>query len=397
VSAADDPSARAREDADALLEHAPCGLLVTDADGTIRRANATFCAWVGRGAADLVDRARLQDLLTVGGRIFHHTHWAPLLDLQGSVSEVKFDCVHADGRVVPMLVNAVRRRGGGTVRDHVAAFVVADRHRYERELLAARRRAETALAEQHRADAARREAETRLRMQAEDRALFAEQMVGIVSHDLRNPLAAIVTGAAVLERGVPPGGERRIAALIASATRRATRLVDDLLDFTEARIGTGLTVRPGPIDLHAAAAACLDELRPAFPDRTLRHEASGAGECTGDADRLAQAVGNLVANAVAHGAAGRPITLESRIGDDAWTLAVHNHGEPIEPALLPRLFEPMTRGRTDGTASDGVGLGLYIVREIARAHGGSVGIESSAAAGTRVTIAVPRARAGEPA
>src|SRR5690349_3871179 len=96
-------------DANALFEDAPCGLLLTDANGTIRRANRTFCRQTGLPAEELAGKRRIQELLTMGGRIFHQTHWAPLLQMQGSVAEIKLDVVHRDGRTLPMVMNVVRR------------------------------------------------------------------------------------------------------------------------------------------------------------------------------------------------------------------------------------------------------------------------------------------------
>ena len=148
---------------EALYEHAPCCLLVTDADGTIRRVNATFCSLTGYEPETLVGKRKLQDLMTVGGRIFHQTHWSPLLALQGSVAEVKLDIVYRDGRVIPMMINAARRSTGEHVRLEIALFVAQDRHKYEYELLLERKRAEElALNHYHQANALR-ESEERFR------------------------------------------------------------------------------------------------------------------------------------------------------------------------------------------------------------------------------------------
>ncbi|MFM0736088.1 PAS domain S-box protein [Paraburkholderia xenovorans] len=131
---------------DALFEHAACGLLVTDADGSILRVNATFCNWLGYTAAELAGVHRLQTLLTAGGKVFYQTHWAPLLQIQGSVAEVKLNMLHRDGHMVPMLLNAVQRRHGEASYLEVAVLIVADRHKYEQELLLARRNAEASVA-----------------------------------------------------------------------------------------------------------------------------------------------------------------------------------------------------------------------------------------------------------
>lgn len=132
--------------ADTLYEHAACGLLVADTNGRIERVNATFCSWLGYGAADLSGGKHIQDLLSAGGKVFYQTHWAPLLQMQGSVAEVKLNMIHRDGHTVPMLLNAVCRRHGDKSYFEVAVLIVADRHKYEQELLLARRNAEASVA-----------------------------------------------------------------------------------------------------------------------------------------------------------------------------------------------------------------------------------------------------------
>ncbi|MDE1181703.1 ATP-binding protein [Paraburkholderia sp.] len=128
-----------------LFEQAACGLIVTDVDGRILRANTTFCNWLGLRAADCIGQLRVQDLLTAGGKVFHQTHWAPLLHMQGSVAEVKLSMLHRDGHNVPMLLNAVRREHGDTTYVEIAVMMVADRHKYEQELLLARQKAEASV------------------------------------------------------------------------------------------------------------------------------------------------------------------------------------------------------------------------------------------------------------
>lgn len=374
--------------ADALYEHAACGLLLTTTDGAIRRANATFCRWIGAEAAELCAGRRFQDLLTVGARIFHFTHVAPLLQMQGSVSELKLDLLHRDGSALPILLNAVRREHAGQHFDELAVSVARDRHAYERELLAARTRAEDLLREEQHMQRALADAEARLREaldDAQDRALFAEQLVGIVSHDLRTPLHAIRLAAHVLERLDDKVLAARPLGTIVRSTQRAQRLVDDLLDFTAARLGGGIAVARAPVELHRLVADALDELRAAWPDRQLVHDAAGEGRCEADAHRLAQLIGNLVANAAVYGDPTRPITVSSRLGEHGCSIAVHNHGAPIPEALLPTLFDPMVRGGARPVGRS-VGLGLAIVREIARAHGGRVTVVSSADKGTLFTF-----------
>ena len=361
----------------ALFDEAPCGLLVTALDGTVLKVNATFCTWVGMPREDLVGVKRMQDLFTMGGRIFHQTHWVPTLQMQGSLAEVKFEVRHRDGRTVPMILNARRRKRTEGDFDEIAAFVAEDRNRYERELMNARKKADTLLA-----------AEIDAQSLLKDRALFAEQMVGIVSHDLRNPLSAILMGVQLLAR---TENERsaRVLGHVRNSADRAQRLIEELLDFTQARVGTGLSVNLQPIDLHQVVEHTLDELVLAFPDRKITHTAQGVESCSGDADRLAQLIGNLVSNAATYGRAGTPIAVRSVIDKGKALVEVRNEGDPIAPALLPHVFEPMVRGATGSNSVRSVGLGLFIVKEIAKAHGGEMAVASSAAQGTTFTLQFP--------
>jgi phosphoserine phosphatase RsbU/P len=361
------------------LDTAACGLLRTAADGTILRANRLFCQWFGYAANDLVGRRRFQDLLTMGGRVFHQTHWTPLLQMQQSISEVKLAIADRGGVGIPIVVNALRGVDRGVEVHDIAVYIARDRDKYERELVQSQKRLE-ALVAQGKA----------LQAEARDRAVFAEQMMGIVSHDLRNPLSTILMGTVVLGRGELSAGQQRALARIASATERAKRLISDLLDFTQARLGAGLAVTPEPIDLHEMIAEALQDLRLAFPARTLIHQRVGSGACVADGNRLAQLVGNLVSNAMAYGASDAPVTVITAVAASAFTISVHNQGPPIPAEALPTLFQPMSRGSDAGRVSRSVGLGLYIVHEIARAHGGRTSVTSVAGEGTTFTTVIPQ-------
>lgn len=376
--------------ADALYDSAPCGLLLADARGHILKANRTLCDWLGRQPGEM-PQLRVQDLLDMGARIFYQTHLQPLLRMQDSVAEVKLQVRHKDGATLPMMLNLQRLDTPDGPLLHVAFFIARDRHKYERELLLERQRAEVLAAERA---AAQRELEraqeetSRARAAAEDRALFAEQMMGIVSHDLRNPLSTILLSTALLAQGAGTAQQQKVVRRIGSAAERATRLIGDLLDFTQARLGSGLAVHPQPIDLHATVSTAVAELAAAFPQRQLLHEAQGEGRCEADADRLTQLIGNLVGNAMAYGAPDAPVVVRSRTAPGEWELSVHNQGDPIPPDLVPTLFEPMVRGQQE--SSGGVGLGLFIVSEIARAHGGRMEVHSTAQEGTTFRAVFPR-------
>lgn len=358
-----------------LFDSAACGLMRTQPNGTFLRVNETFAQWVGYAPAELVHQRRFQDLLTVGGRIFHQTHWVPLLQMQGSISEVKLELVHRDGTRLPVVLNAIHRKEGEPVHD-LAAFVARDRDKYEKELLASRRRLEQLVDEL-----------AALHEQAKDRALFAEQMMGIVSHDLRNPISTIRMGAALLSRTTPAAD--KVVQRLSRAAARADRLITDLLDFTRARLGGGLTAARQRVELHEQVGAAVEDLRLAHPARALEHLALGSGECEADPHRLEQLLVNLVSNAVAYGDPSHPIVVESSVESETFSVSVQNRGTPIPKELHERLFQPMMRG-SHGGSSRSVGLGLFIVQEIVKAHAGRVELSSSEEAGTTFRATFPR-------
>jgi len=237
---------------------------------------------------------------------------------------------------------------------------------------------------------ARQEAERLMGMEKE-RALFEQQLVGIVSHDLRNPIAAVTLSAAtLLRRPDLEDRQRRTLLRILTSAERAHRMIRDLLDFTQARLGGGLPVVRKPGDVHAAVRNVVEEAEEAHPGRTVEFEHTGSGEGLWDADRLAQAVGNLLSNALQYSPPDSRVRITSRGEDRAVVLTVHNEGPAIPPELLPRIFHPMQRGAQQVSQGRSVGLGLYIVDQVVRAHGGTIEVASTAEAGTTFTVRLPR-------
>ncbi|MCP3139612.1 sensor histidine kinase [Pyxidicoccus xibeiensis] len=224
------------------------------------------------------------------------------------------------------------------------------------------------------------------------RADLEEKLIGIVSHDLRNPLNAVgYSTTLLLRRADLDDGARRVIERIRSATERANRMIRDLLDFTQARLGGAIPVHREPADLNELVRAVVEEVRLASPGRRIEVTTQGGGEGTWDTDRLAQVLTNLLNNALRYGAEDAPVRVETRAEDGVVELRVHNAGEPIRPEALPILFQPMKRGAGETEAtSPGLGLGLYIVDRIVHAHGGSVSVSSTAEEGTTFCVRLPR-------
>jgi signal transduction histidine kinase len=225
-----------------------------------------------------------------------------------------------------------------------------------------------------------------------DRAEFEQHLIGIVSHDLRNPLAAITLTATMLLRGTGlEERQRKSLGRIFTSAERANRMIRDLLDFTQARLGGGLPIQRAPLDFHALSRQVVDELQAAHPERVILLEQHGEGQALWDGDRMAQAFTNLIANALHYSPPGSPVQVKAHGEVEAGVFEVHNEGVPIARELLSRLFQPMQRGETAGdNARRSVGLGLYIVDHIVRAHGGSVEVHSREGEGTTFRVRLPR-------
>jgi signal transduction histidine kinase len=219
-----------------------------------------------------------------------------------------------------------------------------------------------------------------------------DMFLGVLGHDLRNPLGAIMMSATVMMTSEGPSWpHQQTAARILTAGTRMDALIGDLADFTRARLGAGMPIVRRETDLEMTCRHTVDELTAFHPDATLRFTARGDLHGRWDGNRIAQALSNLCGNALQHGAPTAPIEV-TLTGDPAQVvLAVHNQGRQIPKDRLHEIFEPFRQLQANRTPKDerSVGLGLYIVRAIATAHHGSVEVES-AEHGTTFTMRLPR-------
>jgi signal transduction histidine kinase len=221
-----------------------------------------------------------------------------------------------------------------------------------------------------------------------------EQFIAVLGHDLRNPLSSVITGSSFLLDICDEPKQRTILERVYGSGQRMARLIEDVLDFARGRLGGGIAVAPEGVENVAEIAAdVVAEIAGTHPERTLRVTYHDAGSAMLDRTRVAQLMSNLVANAVQHSADGEPVDVRVEGDADRVRISVTNRGEPIAPELLPRLFQPYVRA-VGARPRAGLGLGLYIAGEIARSHGGSIHVSSSAEAGTTFTVELPRSRQG---
>ncbi len=213
-----------------------------------------------------------------------------------------------------------------------------------------------------------------------------ELLLGIVGHDLRNPLDSILMGTSILlEHGELPPPHVKTLMRVRSSSRRMVRMIADLLDFQRSRQG-GLPIARTPVALRDVIAQVVEEMEVSHPTRAITFSDNGRAMGSWDADRFAQLVSNLVGNALQHSPVSTAVDVSMKESGDAIVIEVANeHASPIPADALRRLFEPFRRG----PKSSGLGLGLYIVKQIAAAHGGSVEAISRADR-TSFTVTLPR-------
>jgi PAS domain S-box-containing protein len=367
---------------DALFEQAACGLVVTDADGLIIRANATFCAWLGFAADQLAGARRLQDLYTVGGRVFNQTHLAPLLQMQGSVAEVAVDLMHRDGHTLPVLLNIVRKPGDGTFLHHVSVVIVADRKKYERELLNTR--------------AQLRELNETLSQADRNK----DEFLATLAHELRNPLAPMQNVLQVLAQmnlGDPKVNWCR--EVLARQVTQMTHLVDDLLEVSRITEGK-LELQFSRVDLTEATQAAVEGARPLI--QSAEHELTVTSPglpiwLNADPTRVVQIIQNLLNNAAKYTPRGGKIHLSTETDGDSAVIRVRDNGIGIPATHLTRIFEKFSQVESARSRSQGgLGIGLSLVRALVDLHGGAVAAQSDGLGkGSEFTVRLPVAR--EPA
>ena len=368
------------ESAEELYEHAPCGYLSCLPDGTIVRVNQTLLEWTGYTRAHLLSGTRVQSLLSVGSRIYYETHFAPLMQMQGRANEIALDIVGADRTARPILVNAVQKRDadGTPLFMRMTLFDATDRRRYERELLVARRRAEQIAADK-------------------------ADLLAMLSHDIRNPLNALMGNVFLLERSDLGEEHMRRLRVVRSSSESMLALLNRVLEMSKAESAafalteSAFTLAPLVREAVAAFAGRAEE-------KGLRLDVTISDDIpetvVGDPIALRQILSNFVGNAVKFTERGS-VSVSARVLDlatDAVTLrfVVIDTGIGIPADRVGRIFDEFTQGSAD-TASrfGGSGLGLSIAKKLLALYGSSIQVESAPGEGSAFSfslrLAVPRA------
>lgn len=348
----------------------PCGTLVIGAGGQVQAANDRLCSWLGM-SYDALAAMPGTHVFSLASRVIYETSIVPLLRLKGEVEGAILDLQAQDGSRVPVLLSLELGQEGGQEVTRIVMLRASARRNFEHDLIVARAKAEAQLGTEQ------REGELR------------EQFVAVLGHDLRNPVASMSAAIRMLSKEPhSPRGEE-VLRLMQGSVQRMTRLIDNLLDFARNRLGGG-------IDLSLTEEALLEpqirqvveELRAVDPERVIELDLSLDHPLRCDSWRLGQMLSNLLGNALTHGDPGQPVRVVARThAEGALELSVSNHGRPIPDADRARLFDPFVRSLSQGNRK-GLGLGLYIALEIAKAHGGTLDVHSDAVE-TRFTFRMP--------
>lgn len=342
------------------VDDVPCGIVTLLPDGSIAAVNERMATWLGWVKAELVGR-RFQGILSVPSRIFFETNISPLLRMQGFVDEIAMEFVGRDGARIQTLVNGIERRDETDAHTltRLAVFKATERRRYERALI------ET------------REATERAALAERESSQLREQFIAVLGHDLRNPLASISSGVRLLtERETVSARGGRILSLMLGSVMRASELVDNVMDFARGRLGGGIALsRDSLAPLAPVLEQIVAEIVSTAPDRVIRANIAIDEPVDCDRVRMGQLLSNLLGNAVTHGSKAIPITVAAFATDGILTISVANGGAPIDDATRARLFQPFFRGELRANQV-GLGLGLHIASEIAKAHGGALEVTS---------------------
>jgi PAS domain S-box-containing protein len=355
------------ESTEELYEHAPCGYLSTLPDGTIVRVNETFVDWTGISRQQLLSGRKFQTLLAIGSRIYYETHYAPLLTMQGFANEVAMELVRDDGRMLPVLVNSRQKRddAGKALFNRITVFDATDRRRYERELLLARRKAEQV---------------------AKDKA----DLLAMLSHDIRNPLTAVMGVVVLLERSELNEAQRRQVRLLKSSSEHMLSLLTHVLDLSKAE-SSGFALAETPFDLRDVVADVVSTFEPAAREKGLQLRGSIVDAVPplliGDPVAIHQVLSNLVGNAVKFTSTGAvTVSIDTKdVSTDAVTLAcaVSDTGIGIAPGEIDRIFNEFTQASYETAIKfGGSGLGLSITRRLLALYGSAVHVKSAPGEGS---------------
>lgn len=357
-----------------LFHKAPCGYLKLDTFGKIITVNDTFCNWLGFNKEELLFSRSFQDLLSVGGKIYYETHFLPLLQLSGEVSEVNFELLSIKEKRLPVLVNAVMISTDEDQKEfNITLFDISQRVNFERELIKAKKEAES-------------NAE---RLEEKNREL--ERFTHVVSHDLKSPLR---TMGGLFELMTKRGylseekEAKRLQNIFLDNLNRMKVLVDDLMDQA---ISDNETEYGGVFDLDQVCQTAIEMLGDEIMKDNVKFTINPLPMVKGNVSQLVRLFSNLFSNSIKY-RSERPLEIEVSFERlDNWAkVKIKDNGIGFDPVYKERIFEYMKRLHSHETYS-GSGIGLYSCKKIVEAHGGKIWAEGILDKGAVFYLTLPLA------
>ena len=382
-----------------LYEHAACGLLLTDTQGQILQANQTFCNWLGYSSDELVGALRIQELFTMGGRFFHQTHWAPLLEMQKSVAEILMDIKCKSGKTVPVLINALRSEHNGKAYNELAFFIATDRKKYEQQIVLARQNSDASLKKLSEVQVQLQESRDALTVLNDQLSISdrrKDEFLATLAHELRNPLAPIRNVLEVLKlKKIEDPLVKWAKDIIERQVKQMTHLVDDLMEISRITKGK-LELRKTNVLLNEVLKNAVDVVSAQMTASHHRFTVNIPDEeifVHGDDTRLTQIVTNLLTNAAKYTPDGGSVTLSVSSNRHIVTIEVLDTGIGIAQESLNSVFEMFSQLTPAlQRAQGGLGIGLALVRGLVDLHDGNIYAESNGeGCGTRFVVNLPLA------
>ncbi|EPX59714.1 sensory box histidine kinase/response regulator [Cystobacter fuscus DSM 2262] len=361
------PGALIEESTEDLYENAPCGYLSTRLDGTIIKVNQTFLNWTGYSREELLAGKRFQDVLAIGSKIFHETHYAPLLRMQGFVSELNLELVHKDRQKIPVLINTLQRRdaAGNPLVNRTTVFNISERKKYEQELLLARKKAEQAT--KAKAD-----------------------FLSMISHEIRTPMNAIVGISNLLRETRLSSEQQEYVRILGFSSENLLNLLNNILDFSKIEAGK-VTLEERGFDIRQLIHNTVYSLGVKAEEKGLKVQVDldeRVPACLrGDPIKIGQLLTNLLSNAIKFTERGG-VTVALRVQElfpDAASLEfrVTDTGIGISEDRLGPIFEEFTQASYETSMKyGGTGLGLAINRKLLELYGSKMSVQSTPGAGS---------------
>ena len=387
-----------------ILDQAPCGFISFGDDSAIHLINSTLLDRLGYSRDDVTGKP-FEELLTVGGKIFHQTHFFPLIKLHGTAREVFLLLRAKGGESVGVLCNARRTRRNGSSQIDCVMMEVVERRKFEEALLEARKVAEHAneVLEEQAVELELQQqllqeqaAELEEQRAAADQANVAKSnFLAVMSHELRTPLNAIGGYVQLMAMGVhgPVTSEQEEALdRIDRSQRHLLRLINDVLNLSRIEAGR-VDYAVGPISLASVVQSVLPMVEPQSEAKGIALQVAVPRRLDGqgDRDKVQQILLNLLTNAVKFTPAGGTLCIEGNQDATHSHLRVIDTGLGIPEDMLEKIFEPFVQvDASKSRAAEGTGLGLAISRDLARGMGGDLTVQSTIGSGSTFQLSLPR-------